>query len=227
MRGTPGPGQGQRHRLCLFFATVMAEGRQAVGSTLASDDRTEALESRGPRDITAGLRPLPVHLEQGLWHVQEMWGTMRQQVGAMTEHGPEGDAVGFRPQRGAQEPRAMQGVNPLTVHHITLTAGNPFDGLGAEEAATAATGFQLITQGNPRDARRFPGDRLDATVHTPVREAVEVGGLRAKGSYDLLLLAVRHTGPDRMGTKIAPSGMGGTVRLPANGRAAPCAERRR
>ena len=91
-----------------------------------------------------------------------------------------------------------------------------------------AAGFEFLKEGNPIDARGFHGDRLDAAVHKPVRQCLEVSGVRAKGAHDLLVLTVRHTGHNLMRPNIDSSGLGGDLcACPANGRASPWADRTR
>src|SRR6266581_2567508 len=86
-------------------------------------------------------------------------------------------------------------------HWINASNGkirNAFDGLGADEAAWEAAGFPFLTQRNPRDARGCHSDRLDATVHKPIGQRLEIHGVGAKGAHDLLIIAVGHTSHDLM-----------------------------
>ena len=70
-------------------------------------------------------------------------------------------------------------------------------------------GFQCLKQGNPIDTRGFHGNGLDATIHKPVGQGLEIRGVGAKGAHDLLLLAVGHTGDNLMGANVDTGGVGG------------------
>src|SRR6266568_2013367 len=65
---------------------------------------------------------------------------------------------------------------------------------GRHEAAR----FPFLTQRNPRDARGCHSDRLDATVHKPIGQRLEIHGVGTKGAHDLLIIAVGHTSHDLM-----------------------------
>src|SRR5262249_49749830 len=64
---------------------------------------------------------------------------------------------------------------------------------------------------HPIHAGGFHGDRLDATVHKPVRQRLEIRSIRAKGAHDLVIMAVGHTGHDLMRTNVDASGVGGDL----------------
>jgi hypothetical protein len=56
---------------------------------------------------------------------------------------------------------------------------------------------------------------------------MEIRGVGAKGPYDLLVLAIGDAGNNLMGANIDTGGGGVTLRIPANGRVSPCADRAR
>lgn len=194
------PGACQRHGdlVRILLAAVVAQGSQVLRVTLAGDHGTEDPLPSVTRDLTKRLRPLDIHLHQRLRHVEDMGGAMLKELGAMAPQRTERHEVGGRTTRGREQPVTVAGLDPLTVQDVTLAPGNAFDGLGADEAALEAAGFQCLKQRNPLDARGCHSDRLDATIHKPIGQRLESSGGSAKGAHALLVIAVGHTRHDLM-----------------------------
>jgi hypothetical protein len=82
-----------------------------------------------------------------------------------------------------------------------------FDGLGAHQTARHTTGFQGLTQGAPIHPAGVHRSGLDATVNEPIRHGVQLGGIGPTGAPQLVVVAVRHAGQDRMRAHSQPSGV--------------------
>src|SRR6266446_891508 len=136
-----------------------------------------------------------------------MRGAMLEELGAMAQQRPQGHAVRLRTKRGGQQPVAMEGLDPLTVQHITLASWDMLERLGADQTTLEATGFQGLEQRHPIDAGGCHRDRLDTAVDEPVRQGLEISGLGAKSTDDLLIVTVGDAGHDCMRTTIHTSGV--------------------
>lgn len=75
--------QGQRHFVDLFCTAVVAQGGQPVGGALAGDNGAENTLPSVPRNITAGLRDLAIHLYERLLPMEDMGSTMLDELGTM------------------------------------------------------------------------------------------------------------------------------------------------
>jgi hypothetical protein len=139
---------------------------------------------------------------------------MLKEVRAMAPERPQGDAGRLRAKRGRKYPGALQGLEPRTVHDVTLASGDTLDRWRADEATGQAAGCEFLKERHPGNARGFQGDRLEATGHTPIGERLESRGVRAKGAHELLGLAVRPAGHTLMGANGDASGMRGAVAHP-------------
>jgi hypothetical protein len=140
--------------------------------------------------------------------MEDMGGAMLNEVGAMAQEGAQRHQVRFGPKGGRQQAIAVQGLNPLAVQHITFPSGDPLEGLSTDQAAVETAGFKFLKQWNPIHAGGFHGACLDVTVHKPVCQRLQIRSVRAKGTHDLLVLAVRYASHDLMRANVDASGVG-------------------
>ena len=203
------PGARQRQRDCgrRLLAARVAEGGERVRGARTGDDGAEDARPGVPRDIAERLGPRDMPLQERLVPVEDMGSPMLEEWGTKAEAGAQRHAVRVRPQRGRQQPIAVAGLNPLTVQDGTLAPRPARDGRGTEEATVQAAGCEGLAQRHPIDAREVPGDRLDVTVHPPVRQGLQSRSGGATGADDLLRVAVGHPGHHLLGATVDACGM--------------------
>jgi len=101
----------------------------------------------------------------------------------------------------------VQGLYPLAVQHVSFLTREALDGSGGNQAALEAAGFKCLEDWgaiHPGGLHRYA---LDAILQEAVGHGVQVGGVVAKGAYDLGVVWPRNTYNDFVCADIHPGGV--------------------
>lgn len=90
----------------------------------------------------------------------------------------------------------MQLLDPLTVLHIALAAGDVLDVAGVDQADFQAARFQQFKDRDPVHPGAFHCHRGNAAGGQPIGQGLQVGGEGAKGPHGWGLGSGRHRRPN-------------------------------
>ena len=80
---TPGAGQRQGDLIYILLAAGIPQGREGARVALARDNGAEDTLPSGTRHIAERLRSLPMHLQEGFLHMEDVGGPRLNKLGTM------------------------------------------------------------------------------------------------------------------------------------------------
>jgi hypothetical protein len=89
----PGASERQGNFICSLLAALVALSGQGAWVALTRANGPDDALPRSTGAITEHLRQLDVPLQQGFLPVEDVGGTMRNELGPMTSEGPQGHKV--------------------------------------------------------------------------------------------------------------------------------------
>ncbi len=101
----------------------------------------------------------------------------------------------------------MELWQPLAVQDIALASGHVLDLSGIDQHPLEASGFEDLIQGNPVHAGGFHGHRVDATLHEPVAERMEIRRKRLEATDAWRIALHRHRHKMLCGSDIDADGI--------------------
>ncbi len=155
-------------------AAPVAQLGELLGVALPRQDRPNDRLPRHPGDVAHHVVEQQVHLPQRLLHVPDAIGRLGDQALALTQIGPQRHQRLRRPEGPAQQAIAVQLLQPLAVQHVALAAGNVAHVTGIDQHHLQPAPLQDLVQRNPLDPGRLHRHRLDAELHQPVRQTMQV-----------------------------------------------------
>ena len=157
--------------------------REGVGVRLAADDVPENAQAGDARDIADHDGELEVHLDQRLLHALDVHrralhqGLAVPQIGAQRRDGRGGSEA------AAQQPDAMELLDPLAVDDVGLPARDILDVTSVHEHHVDAPCLENLVEGDPVDAGGFHGNGGHAASGEPVGQAMEIGRERLERAH--------------------------------------------
>jgi hypothetical protein len=100
----PGAGQRQHDVIRILFTAIVPQRGETTRVTLARDKSADDALSGDACDIAERLGQLDMHLSQGLLPVEDMWGAMFEELGAMAQQRPQRHEIRLRTKRADSNP---------------------------------------------------------------------------------------------------------------------------
>jgi hypothetical protein len=130
---SPGAGEALGDLRLGFMAAPVAAGSQTSRVALAGHDGTDDGHARIAREIGNGSVDLHVHLVEGLLHPLDAAGSLVDKVGRLPLQGPQPDDGVTWAKGAAEQTAAVQGLEPLAVEEVGLSARDVVQLPGVDE----------------------------------------------------------------------------------------------
>ena len=147
---------------------------KGVGVGTPRDDVAENAQPGDAGDVADHDGELEVHLDQRLLHPLDVGGGALDQGLAVAQIGAQGRDRSGRSEAAAQQPHAMQLLDPLAVHDIGLAARDVLHVPRVDEDDVEAARLEDLVEGDPVDPGGFHRHGGDAAGREPVGEAMEI-----------------------------------------------------
>ena len=108
-------------------------GRQRGGIALARDDGADDRHPRGAGEVGDRAMHLDVHLVEGLLHPLHAARALRDEIGHLALQRPEPDDGLGGPKGAAQQPAAMEQLQPLAIADVGLPSRHVVQLAGVDE----------------------------------------------------------------------------------------------
>ena len=115
----------------------VTEVRQAQGITVACEDRIQDGQPTGTRDVAQHMMDLQVHQAEKLLYVLGVFGGHLAQAAAVSPESAHRTDVFRWAEAGLQQSYRVRILNPLTVGHITLAAGDGLQRMRVDQIPVA------------------------------------------------------------------------------------------
>ncbi len=173
---TPVPYQGLGDGLLALAATGIPHLGQLLRVPYIREDGADDPHPGGTSDIADNVLELDVHLRQSLLHMLDVVGGVGDQHRALAQVAAQHADLVIGPEGAREQPKGVKLLDPLTVHHVTLAAGNTLQTVGIDEQNLEAVLLEDLEQRDPVDTCRLHRDRLDAVIFQMPGQLVEILG---------------------------------------------------
>ena len=202
------PGQGRDDVGLRRATSVIPMLGEDAGIRLAGDDVADNPQPRSAAEIAEDDPELQVHLEQRFMHALHVDGRALHQCLPVAQVGPQSRDGGPRAEAAAQQPHAVQLLQPLAIDDVSLPPGHVLDVARVHKEHVEPARLEDFVERDPVHAGGLHRHRRDATGHQPVGQAMQIGREGRERPHRRQVALRRHGDVMGFGAAINTRGVG-------------------